>query len=144
MGFNAGASLAVGEMADETDWNNYYGADGSLTYLKAEADKLHVCTPTDDLAGGTRVLGTVYQNTSGKFRMVLVTVEGIDLDSPTVSAYVEVGDASPDVLVQQVDADDSTNSEFGQLCFVVPPSAYYTVPSGATLSLSHWFEFDWC
>jgi hypothetical protein len=131
-------------MADETDWNNYYGADGSLTYLKAEADKLHLCSVTADLAGGTRVLGTVYQNTSGKFRIVSVSAEGIDLGSPALSAYVELADASPDVLVQQVDCDDSTVSEFGQLCFVVPPNAYYTVPSGATLSLIYWYEWDLC
>jgi hypothetical protein len=144
MAFTAGASLAVGAVADETDWNNYYGTDGSLKYLKDEADKIDLCSMSANLAGGTRVAGTAYQNTSGKVRFVSVTAEGTDLGSPAFSAYVELADATPDVVVQTVDLDDSTTSHYGALFFVVPPNAYYSVSSSATITLHYWYEWDWC
>jgi len=144
MGFNAGVTKAVGNTPSHTEWNNYYGAAGSMEYLKGQADLIDACSQSANLAGGTRALGTVYQNTGGKVRFVTVTCEGTDGASPAVSAYVELSDDTPDVLVAKADADDSSNSDFATVTFVVPPNAYYTVSSVASLALTYWFEWDWC
>ena len=140
-----GIDLTTGDLVTEADWNNYLGADGSIDYLKTETDKI------DDIsqAQPARVLGTVYQNTSGKTRVVTVSVSngGTSLDTYGVFAFVGassppttgVGDAKSGLI-------DPTAS--GQWCcsvtFIVMPNYYYRVTDEGTgsTSLSEWTEWD--
>ncbi len=72
MGWNAGEDLVVGSVVTSTKWNSYMGTAGSLEYLKAVDATVSVAQPA-------RALNTVYQNTSGKIRLI------------SISAKLEVG-----------------------------------------------------
>lgn len=143
MGFTAGSSLNVGATVTHTQWNSYYGAAGSIDYLKTEADKVDDVSMSADVVG-SRALATVYQNTSGKVMVVSVSGHAAASTSPRIQAYVEVGDNTPDVQVASVELDNNTaDCSDGSLTFVVPPTAYYMVTSstGGDITLRNWFEW---
>jgi len=142
MGYTAGVDVASLEFIDETEWNAYMGASGSLDTLKAVADKVPGCTQS--IVTGTRALGTDYQNDSGHARFVTVTVDVDTGDSTAFLAYVEANDTTPDVIVVRRDANnDSADIEFACLSFMVPPGYYYKVAAtAATVTLYRWVEWD--
>jgi hypothetical protein len=141
MGFTAGSNINVGATVTHTQWNAYYGASGSVDYLKGEADKVDLATISADLTG-TRALGTAYQNTTGKTLLVSVSAHATAATSPLLTAYVELGDATPDVTVASIELDNNAaDTSDGHVTFIVPPLAYYQLTS-TNLSLRHWFEWE--
>ena len=136
---------------------------GNLDYLKTTADttttniatntaaiavnaaKFDDCVMRDGSAvayaapTGTRVKDTVYQNTSGKTRLVLVTVQSAQAQGAQV--YVEAADTTPDTLVASW-VGDSANS-VGNISFFVTSLSYYKVATFAgTLTIVSWIEWD--
>lgn len=89
----------------------------------------------------SRSFDTVYQNTTNYPK--IVTVSG-NLPATTggLTAYVEEGDATPDVLVAVV-YNANAAAIISSLTFVVPIGAYYTVnTSDSTETLEAWIEAD--
>lgn len=87
----------------------------------------------------TRVLGTTYQNTGGKIRIVTVT-----LDQTSGSNFVaECAAASPPTTVVASDYGDGLSVQAHSFTFVVVPNYYYRVrrTSGAD-GILYWTEWD--
>jgi hypothetical protein len=141
MPYTAGVDVASTDLIDETEWNAYMGADGSLDTLKAIADKVPGCTQTR-YTSATKALATDYRNTSGHARFVVVTLDIDTGTNPGCYAYIEANDTTPDVLVAQRYADNDTGDiEFTALAFMVPTGYYYKV-SCATATIVTWVEWD--
>lgn len=95
-----------------------------------------------------RALNTVYQNTSARTKIVLVSTYNLGYNSGDRSdskAYIGTT-STPNILVGE-HSDGSLNGSHGQLFLIVPPNYYYTITatksSSSTLpSLTSWFECD--
>ncbi len=111
-------------------------------YLKTETDKLDDVTQ----AQPARVLGTVYQNTSGKIRMVTVAVSiTTNASSLTASAYCAATDPPSGTPVAEVGLENfvATNIVLhGSMSFGVPLNYYYSVTSAVGIALQRWTEWD--
>jgi hypothetical protein len=100
---------------------------------------------TADLAGGTRVAGTIYQNTSGKLRKVNVVVAGTA--DGQLSGSIQIGTASDlagastvgqfNIYVNATGGNSHTMSSFVEV-----PNGYYYRLNFNTGTLSNWFELD--
>ena len=105
---------------------------------------------TQSIVTGSRALGTVYQNTSGKIMFVSVSLQHTVTGAGHVAdnvAYVEAGDDTPDTAVARVFTNYFAAAI--QLClpltFVVPPGSYYKVTDddsgGGASALVYWTEW---
>ncbi len=92
---------------------------------------------TQSIVTGSRALGTVYQNTSGKIMIVMVTA-AFGAVGDGVIVYIEAGDTTPDTAVAETYGVADTE---GAVTFVVAPSSYYKVSAVAGASLVYWTEW---
>ena len=99
---------------------------------KAELDDISVAAPS-------RAIGTIYQNTSGKIRVVCLT----GYVSAGENLYAEIGAASPPTsVVGQLFLSGGT-SLYAPFSFPVPPSYYYRMRAVAGApAVYNWYEFD--
>ncbi len=152
-----------GDLITAAQWNLYLGVASSIDYLKTETDKLDDMSASD-VTGSRAVNGTVYQNTSGKIRMVLVQVrtrvndDGAGSISGTSFIQVHCDAATPPTtLITQggldIEIDDGGQSaaafvqSYASLVFAVPLNYYYkatgsNVTNGIVPVLGTWFEWD--
>lgn len=121
-------------------------------YLKTETDKLDDVSQ-GDVTGSRAIDGTVYQNTSGKIR--IVTVQCV-LTKTNAAQYSRVtfcsdANASPTTQIGRMALQPDTAALGGDLIvemaftFVVPPNYYYKATethTGDVSTLSDWFEWD--
>lgn len=131
--------------------------DGAATIaLEAGASALVVCSGTlwrtigrtsaetgtwgSDLAGGTRVAGTNYQNTSGKKRRVIVGVTGAG-GAGGKSWQVYVGSANPATIAIAEIVENGTTGGRDNVSFEVPNNWYYRTAVN-TGTLYSWYELD--
>lgn len=123
--------------------------DDNLTTLSAEVDtvetKLDDCVMRDGSTvtyaspSGTRAKTTVYQNTSGKIRMVTICAYGAAVGDEMV---FHVGSTStPTIHIGDITGIDDTGS--GNITFFVPPNYYYEAKeTTATMTIAMWIEWD--
>lgn len=108
-------------------------------YLKGETDKLDNVSSSEP----SRVLDTVYQNTSGKIRLVSV---GVSLSGGVnEGVYLKIGASSPPATTIGMINRTASNTGNAQLMgsFIVPPSWYYKVETyQGTPTLQDWHEWD--
>jgi len=141
MAWTAGVTRTTGDLITAAQWNSFLGASGSLDYLKVEVDKLDDCAynPTP-----SRALDTVYQNTSGKIR--IVAVEGRMNILEVLNCYIGTSTAAlGDVGMVSNEIESGTAGDYthGVVTFVVPPSYYYKASTeGTGVSLQEWKEWD--
>jgi len=114
-------------------------------YLKTEVDKLDDCVQQDGTTvayaspAGTRAKSTVYQNTSGKTRIVNIVVQGAAVDD-TLGVYCE--NANPPTIMVAHWTTSGANP-VGTVTFVVPNNYYYKANEDvATITLGEWTEWD--
>lgn len=143
--------LDLGANATEVAAN---GDDYKLVRLDEDGQvPLSKLTKLSNQIGGNQVitgraLNTVYQNTSTKTKIVLVSTLNSGYNSTSTSdsiAYIGAT-STPNILVGYYSTIASGNNR-GQLCMLVPPGYYYTITAtkggSATLpSLVSWFECD--
>ncbi|MFA7206379.1 MAG: hypothetical protein WC102_08630, partial [Saccharofermentanales bacterium] len=143
--------LDLGANATETP-----GAGDDYKIVRLDEDgqvPLSKLTKLSNQIGGNQVitgraLNTVYQNTSSKTKIVLVSTLNSGYNSTSTSdsiAYIGAT-STPNILVGYYSTTAGGNNR-GQLCMLVPPGYYYTITatkgSSATLpSLVSWFECD--
>lgn len=116
------------------------GTGLSITTTTLNAAVLETGTWSD--ASGSRVIDTIYQNTSGKKRRVIVSINGLTVNT-TVTA--KTGAANPPTLVTAVygTAQSTASAEIHALAFEVPASYFYQVlKSGAAANVTAWVECD--
>lgn len=105
---------------------------------KAEVDTVDAKLDDVSVDDPTRVKDTIYQNTSGKIRLVVVC---IDCDSGE-DTKAKIGSASPPTTV----VGDSTRGSHAGLVtfvFIVPDDWYYQVTEEtATIMIEDWTEYD--
>ena len=142
MGWTPGVDRAAGYIVPAALWNTELGATGSLEFVH---DALDDCVMRDGSTvayaspSGTRVKGTVYQNTSGKIRMVTIFAYCAAVGD-TLSALVGVANP-PTVNVGGVTGVAA--AEGGNITFFVPPGYYYKANEEvATMTISYWTEWD--
>ena len=134
MGFTAGSNINVGATVTHTQWNAYYGASGSVDYLKTEADKLDDVSMSADLTG-TRALATNYTN-GAKAKLVTVTARlAAGFHGVALKAYVD------SVNVASVEADATTSMDYVAVTFIVPAGLVYRV-SGYKFTVTNWYEWE--
>lgn len=146
MSWVAGTDILTGSLVTSAQWNNYMGAAGSLEYLKTEADK------HDDIswAEPTRVLGTIYQNTGGKLRFVVVSLGGNTTNGQGIIVASYIGSTSPPTTpvgywYSSHNDAAATMSIHGQVSFFVPINYYYKIDGAAgnpDATLDEWHEWD--
>lgn len=133
MAWTAGATVTTGDLITAAQWNSYLGASGSLDYLKDALDDCASSAPS-------RSLDTVYENTSGKTRVVTVTCEIGNADA----VRAMIGSSSPLSTAvanayNQLGYDKITLS----FTFLVPAGWYYEVEDWAgNPVLNDWHEWD--
>lgn len=155
MGWTAGSDVSTGDLITAATWNNYLGATGSLEYLKTEADK-HDDVTLNDVTGTRAIDATVYENTSGKTKICIVSVElQTNADSGAGDSGVVAHTDSATPPTTQVDAAKLQNKDTlggdmeisAKLVFVVKAGDYYKVTSsnggtGIAPNLIDWIEYD--
>lgn len=137
MGWTAPRTWVDEEFVDETLMNTHI--KDNQAYLKSSVETHKTVTRTNATASRA-IDGTVYQNTSGKYRYCTITcyadtaqVEGIniycDADNPPttlIAAYLGIALYQNKVVP-----------------FFVPPGYYYKVDyNAATPGWGLWFEYD--
>ena len=93
-------------------------------------------TTTQTNVTGSRVLGTIYQNTTGKVMFVefVSTSTGANC---TVRAFN--GESSPPgIPIAQY--EEPTNGQFQRLFFLVPPGYYYKITTDVGSTVVNWIE----
>lgn len=137
MAWVAGNDVTTGDLITAAQWNNYLGVTGSLEYLKTETDKL------DDVSHSEpgNAKDTIYQNTSGKFRLVTVSISITSGVAAQAIAYI--GAATPPTTVVVNSYYDGTASIYLTFSFIVPNNYYYKVTEAAgTITILEWHEWD--
>lgn len=100
---------------------------------------------TADLAGGTRVAATIYQNTSGKLRKLNIVASGGV--AGVLSGSIQVGtaaDLAGALSLGQFNINSNANGGTSHTvsCFVEVPNGHYYRLNFNTGTLSNWFELD--
>ena len=89
---------------------------------------------------GSRALGTVYQNTSGKMLYVSVMCS-FTIGTTTITAYCDSSSTPTTVVSQQAPAYGS-GTMVTNVFFLVPVGYYYKCSySSGTVALTHWIEW---
>lgn len=86
---------------------------------------------------GSRVLGTVYQNTSGKAMFVVADISG--LASTVVLSAISDSGSSPTTTVAVYTANIA--SAHNTIFFCVPNNHYYKVTTSSGGAVAHWNEY---
>lgn len=125
------------------------GGAGSVTaYFGLTAPSITVTAPfaTQTVVTGSRALNTTYQNTSGRTRMVTVTVASTGAHGNNVyNATALTDSATPPVTTVAgpiLPADETTVTAAGTLSFMVLANNYYRITAGGNTSLVCWTEWD--
>ena len=121
----------------------------NLNYLKDAVENIDMtgCVMRDGTTvayaspSGTRVKGTVYQNTSGKIRFVTINCTPA-AENDRMEALVGVANP-PTIVVDAVQGINIGSTQVGSVTFLVPPSYYYKAnESNATITINTWVEWD--
>ena len=138
MAWVAGADVLTGDLITAAQWNNYLGAAGSIEYLKTETDKLDDITHTEPV----RAVDTVYQNVSGKLRLVTVTVSlgGVE----QANFLCDAGAAPADIIARAALDDNATGvMNYIPVSFWIPLNWYYEMETTVgTPGIYQWHEWD--
>ncbi len=99
---------------------------------------------SQNVVTGSRALGTVYQNTTGKTMMVTISAEVTG--STGTQGMIAYTDSTPSPSTIVAEGATTANSSYGKfitITFMVLPNNYYSVNSGgvATISLAYWVEW---
>jgi len=145
MAFVAYRTWVAAETVDEDHMNEQIRDNGN--YLKTAADTHDDCVMRDGTTvayaspAGTRVKTTVYQNTSGKTRLVTISAYGAAAGDEVV---YHVGAANPPTIHVGNMTVDTVTSTMGYMCsFYVPNSYYYEAKeTNATITIVSWIEWD--
>lgn len=120
-----------------------YTLPNSTGTVALTTDANETGTWSANLAGGSRLISTVYQNTSGRKRRVVIRVSG-PLNG-NLTNYVEVGSANPPTLrvsehvtVLTVASGTPINTHSVE----VPNNWYIRLVDGGSQSLTSWHELD--
>lgn len=130
--FTTGNLLTLGT---DNDVNLSLSSDGDLNLVPVNTDhRVNITrleTTQTDVGASRAIDGTVYQ--AGAHPLIVTVV--VNGTTGTITAYVEVGDATPDIAVAQeyIAAGNRT------VTFPVPAYAYYSVASAGCV-LASWFE----
>ena len=100
---------------------------------KLDVDTVDAKLDDFSVAQPTRAIGTTYQNTGGKIRLVSVT---IDVSSGYVQALCDAN-STPTTVVAYTDAIHAIT-----LTFLVPPNYYYKLNKSGTATSANWTEWD--
>ncbi len=115
--------------------NPVWGAISTTNCVMRNGTNVAYASPS-----GTRVKGTVYQNTSGKIRDVAITIYGSQTQA---GAYVYVGSANPPTYrtAQMYVATNSLDTT--SHTFKVAPNEYYKLTQmNGTITVTDWVEWD--
>ncbi len=113
-------------------WDEIAAELGTLEARIQTALEIHPSTQSANLAGTTRVAGTVYRNTGTLPIYVAATSQGV---GPVIQA---LSDSNPSPAAS-VCFQDGTN--YATVNFIVLPGNYYEVVVGAG-TLTEWFELS--
>jgi len=135
MAWGAPRTWVVGELVTAAMMNQDV-RDNSI-YLKAEVDKLYTVS-RDDTANAK---DTIYQNVSGKIRIVTVTV-GLRVANDDQGEILLENVTPPTVIVAQMHSDTGHTLEM-PVTFVVPAGWYYECETvNGVISIIDWHEWD--
>lgn len=137
-------SMNTAESDIDTAESDIDTAESDIDTIQAQLDDC-----TQSIVTGSRVLGTVYQNTSGKTMFVSVSISHTCVGAGHVAdnvAYVEAGDATPDTAVARIFTNYVAAVQHClNMTFVVPAGSYYKVTDddlgGGASALVYWTEW---
>lgn len=87
----------------------------------------------------TRAIDTIYQNTSGKLRLITVTVTCLNADY----AYLEIGSTTPPATKVAQVGNTGAGRVDGSLSAIIPVNWYFRlVTSAGTPNILEWHEWD--
>lgn len=97
----------------------------------------------NDVTGSRAIDGTVFQNTSGKIKLVTITINTVSTnDEYYAIAYCD-SNASPSTVITACSGETYNAQEaYNSMTFVVAPSYYYKVTETGDAVLYKWFEWD--
>ncbi|MBA7476037.1 hypothetical protein ES707_11412 [subsurface metagenome] len=108
---------------------------------KAEVDAVSENINSVSHSSPSRSLDSTYRNTSGKIRLVTVTLDINSGESGSALAYCDAS-SSPSTFVAKVSMDDDVgNVDYAAFTFIVPPNYYYKVVFGKG-EIEEWHEWD--
>jgi len=145
MAWTAPTTRTTGDLITASIWNT--DLVDNLNYLKTNLDNLNVCSQAD--VTSSRAIGTIYQNTSGKIKIVGVTVAAY---SSSTNSELDVsavcGASTPPLtnVVQNYSVIPITNVHHRvPVTFVVPKNYYYQIARSyigtGTPFISEWIEW---
>lgn len=148
MGYTTPRTWVAAETVDEDHLNEQ--VRDNTVYLKAAVDTnvTNIATNVTDIAKlddvsqtePSRVVGTIYRNTSGKIRIVTISVSFSA--SGTIAEVFCDANSSPSTRIIVVSTSPDRITPFA-ITFVVPPNFYYKLfESSATIGIVEWFEWD--
>ncbi len=126
MAWTAPRTWNVGDIATASNFNTHIR--DNETYLKTQTDNINVVAQ----ASSANTFGNIYQNLSGKFLSVAVTMT---VAGDTVNA--KVGSGSPPATL----VGKALNSITDTLDFFVPNNYYYTISTGGAAVLISWVKW---
>jgi phage minor structural protein len=89
-------------------------------------------------------LDTVYENTSGKLRLVAITTRADDANDYLMAiVYCDATDGKTTIIgSMRGKVDSGSNPNYDSFTFVVPPGYYYKVANSLNAVLVYWTEWD--
>ena len=113
----------------------------NIAYLKAQKDTVSIATPAN-------ALDSIYQNTSGKIRVVTVSVTFYCDGTNTAICYVYVDSFTPPTTQRAYFglASAGARNSYKTVSFIVPVNYYYkvakTIAGSSLATVGPWTEWD--
>ena len=134
MAYVAPRTWTTGELVTEAMMNQ--DVRDNMVYVKAEVDKIHTVSVSEP----GRAWNTIYQNTSGKIRLVIITA-GM-AGGANQSYSFKIGSASPPLTQIGLPSNQNAAAVNEVATFVVPVDYYYTTVTATPPTMVDWIEFD--
>lgn len=134
----------IGDPANYPESSLYQADDTGALYMVVTGAWVFIATSSSLFGAqyvvtGSRALTTVYQNTAGKPKLVVVTIDGYA--SGTASAYCD-SNASPTTVVSKHSLNFVSTHDHYFVMFLIPVGYYYKVTcTDASAVLEYWVEY---
>tara|TARA_Y100000310_G_scaffold2728_1_gene3531 strand:- start:2099 stop:2509 length:411 start_codon:yes stop_codon:yes gene_type:complete len=133
MAFVAGVKRTVGDVLTAAQWNDYYGANTSIDFLKSESDLMTAMRQTVTAnAKNTNILN------GATIRLITVAMSVASGDN----CDFRIGSSSPPGTPVVYMENQSPGTMVLSGTFLVPPNWYYRVAS-INPTVRKWTEWDW-
>lgn len=126
----------------DQNWDEIADALNAAPGVAQIGDAMETGTWGTNLAGGTRVATTIYQNTSGRKRRVSIVVIGAGAAPSILNYAINVGAASPPTLTIVDNRVQDATGVPRMTAYVEVPNQHFYQLAITTGTLNDWHELD--